>query len=607
MSRNFHNVHVYAPTKRAQAQVVRAVLAHAKLAGFKRVKRTMGADRVIRLGGRAPWFSVDDDGYGAGELAAAIAKATKLPVLEAYCEASSRVWLDFYARGRRAGGWAEPGKRGPAAKLVAPILATGTPADLASRWADGIRQVFPETALAVAAKQVGIRVPQMFGETNLRAVTIALARTRATWTPRYQQGAPAFRVGWGSNCAWGGRHLVFEGATEKHHLVHVTSVGGPGRGLSIAFGGSAIDGGHIELLEVSHDSLELVRDGTTWRDPAVVVPAGFIEAPDTFSMGRREADKARSIESKLEWSVDVTYRALVEGDCELVTTVTSGASHGVGSLALHVNWKPWRPSVTAEHVDDCQLFAMHRKEHAIAHVALRGSLADAWLWARPHVEAWAAAHGDPSVRVMRAFEVLLESSDEAAIGPMLDRVSAFVPDGATPFQVTGRRWSFGTATFAPYRMDARDQLAVHLVLSAYSPEGENGEAIAQLEAICDDAIARGAAHSALVYQHQHRPDATTPFEKIAVHNGEPTELSAWHETHVRGVDKRIWLSAALAAGLDRANVPEYVSITSVGSGLRLQMADDRPRSDLEAVIAALGPLVPSQSEADRWTGARDGA
>ena len=104
----------------------------------------------------------------------------------------------------------------------------------------GQRQVFPETALAVAAQHFGITVDRMFGDSVLRGTTIALRRKRAAWVPQYQVGAPKFEVGWGSNQCWGARHLVFEQQLEDHRI-HVRSVGGPGRGLSIRLAGSAID------------------------------------------------------------------------------------------------------------------------------------------------------------------------------------------------------------------------------------------------------------------------------------------------------------------------------------------------------------------------------
>ncbi|APR85962.1 Hypothetical protein A7982_11311 [Minicystis rosea] len=148
-------------------------------------------------------------------------------------------------------------------------------------------------------------------------------------------------------------------------------------------------------------------------------------------------------------------------------------------LALMVMWKPWRPSAALEHVDDFQLFAMHRQEHVSAHIAFSGSLAEAWAWARPHVEAWRAAHGDGHLRVSRDQEVLIHEHQEEGELPF-DRVAALVPGPTTTFQVAGKSYLFGTFGYAPWRMDPREQLVAELVLSAYDAESEHDEAIAHL-------------------------------------------------------------------------------------------------------------------------------
>lgn len=580
MSRNFHNLHVHAPTARARAQVVKAVLAHAKKAGFERVKTARSADRVIRLGGKAPWFSIDDDGYGAGELAPGISKATKLPVLEAYCEASAIVWLGFFANGRAAGGWAREGLKPAPAKHVAPLLALGTPKELREAWDAGIRQVFPETALEVAAKHFGIKIAQMFGESSLRGETIALARKTEKWQPRYHEGAPAFQIGWGSNGAWGGRHLVFEGDADEHRI-QITSTGGPARGFSLTFAGTAIENRHVEIVSVSHPTLKLERTGErTWSDPTAKVPAGLVERPDLFQMGQREVERARQLDWACELRPDVSYRAIKQGECELVASVESGGSTATGSLALKIQWLPWRPSVAREGVSNFELFAMHRKEHAIAHVALRGPIADAWAWVRSRIERWAVG----SMRIVRDWDVV-------ATDPTLDEVAAKLPSERTQaFQVAGQRWLFGTARVASYQLNQGDELALQLVVTAYDPRCEHD--LGPLVALCDDALATGVAYSAVVYHHQYQPDTKTAFEAIALRDEDPAKLDAWQASHVRGVDKRMWLSAPLAAQL--GPLPSYITTTPIGTGIRLEMPDNRPRSDLEPLITALGPLVPGR-------------
>jgi hypothetical protein len=604
MSRNFHNLHVHAPTEAARARVVEAVLAYAAKAGYQRVARAGGADRVIRVGGTGPWLTVADDASETEALVAAVSRATRLPVLEAYCEASAIVWLALHAGGKPAGGWAREGLDAPPPKRVAPLLVKGTPVELAEAFAAGLAQTFPETALAVAAERFGLTAARLFGETALRGTTIALRRRKAAWTPRFLDGEPAFRVGFGSNQGWGARHLVFEGARCEHR-VQITSTGGPGRGLSIRFGGSAVEQGFVEIVSCAQAALALAPAGpSTFRDPGAKIPAGLVEPPDTFSMGRREADKASAIADARVWYVDLAYRALKEGECELVAEVASGAGEARGSLSLMIMWKPWRPSVAGAHVDDHALFAMHRRDHVSATIALRGPLAEAWAFARPHIEAWSAAHEDRILRVERDGEVvLLEHPEEGA--PPFDRVAALIPGPTTPFQIQGASYVFGTTRHAPWRMDLRDQLAVQLVLSARDPACEHTADLARLEALCDEAIRAGLASSALVELHQHRAGERTRWEEVAV-GGDDTalRLAAWQDTHARGIDKRIWLSPSLAARLDRAALPEHVAVTDLGGGLRLQVRDDRPRRDLEPLIAALGPLVPTTAEVARWSAER---
>ncbi len=608
MGRSFHNLHVFADSARTKASVIKAVLAHAKADGFERVARVTAADRVIRIGGAAPWLTIEDDGYGIDGIAKAVAK-TRAPLLEAYCEASAIVWLELYANARRAGGWGSSGKR-PPAKVVQPLLAKGSASDLAKAWDEGQRQVFPETALAVAAQHFGIKVDRMFGDSILRGTTIALRRKRAAWSPAYQVGAPKFYVGWGSNGAWGGRHLVFEEELEDHR-VHVESIGGPGRGLSIRFAGSAVENRHIEIVSVEHEGLELVRDGAslTWHDPDAKVPAGLVDKPDIFSLGRREADKAREIERKSEWYIDVKYRGIKEGACELGALVQSGKGRGQGALDLQIHWRPWRPATATEHTDDHRLFAMHRSEHVQAHITLRGTLAEAWRWARPHVEAWCADQNDRGLHVLRGDdEVVHRESRHDGDALSYDKVLELLPGTRdVPFQAAGENFLFGTFRFKPWRMYGSDELVVELVLGGSTPDASNEALLARLSAICDDAIASGHAYSALVAQHHYRPDEKTAWEDVTATDDHPLKMISWHQHHLRGIDKRMWLSADHTALIDRAAVAEHATVTPVGAGLRITVPDDQPRRTLAPLEELLRPLLPHAETIDAWKRERTNA
>lgn len=608
MGRTFHNLHVYANNQRMRDRVIRIVLAYAKQQGYERTTTTRNADRVIRIGGSAPWLTIEDDGYEIEAIGKAIAMTLRTPILEAYCEASAHVGLGLRL-GRSAGGWGWGHDKRPAARNVEAILVDdGTAADFEQAWHEGARQVFPETALAVAAKRFGIDIDTMFGDKQLRGTTLALRRRRAKWTPRYMTGAPAFDVGWGSNQGWGYKHLVFEEEIEQHR-VHVTSTGGAGTGFAIRFAGTALAGGHIEIVNVRHDALTLVRDGDTWRDASAKIPAGLVDTPDVFALSRSENEGVRKITDQVELYIDVEYRARKEGACELQAIVECEGSRSKGTLEMMVMWRPWRPSTVHEHVDDHKLFALHRSDHTTLHVALRGSLVEAWAWARQHVERWAAAQGERFLNVQRGDDIVLDAragyaddEDEEAALPWA-RVPELFPDArTTPFQVRGESFKLGTFAYASWGMDPREQLVVQLVLFASNPDEDPTDNVARLREIADDAIARGVAYSAHLGVHQYGSDDRTTWEEITATDEAPLKLVAWHETHIRGLNKRIWMSAQHAARIDRdalARVPG-VEVTDLGRGLRVLFDVERPRRDMEALIPILGPLLPSHATIERF-------
>jgi hypothetical protein len=598
MGRTFHNLHVYGSTQRMRDRVVRIVLAYAKQQGYERTTSTKTADRVIRIGGRKPWLTIEDDGYELEAIGKTIAAALRTPILEAYCEASARVGLGLRV-GRSAGGWGWGYDKLPAASHVEAILDDGTAADFAAAWQEGARQVFPETALAVAAKRFGVDVATLFGDKQLRGTTLALRRRQPKWTPKYQTGKPAFDVGWGSNQGWGYKHLVFEAEIEQHR-VHVTSTGGASKGFAIRFGGSAIDNGHIEIVSASNDSMKLVRDGNTWRDPDALVAAGLVDTPDPFALSRSENDKVRSVTDDVEYYIDVEYRARKEGECELIAYVESQDVVGAGELDMMVMWKPWRPSTATPHVDDHNLFQLHRCEHSALHIALRGSLAEAWAWAQSHVTAWTTAHHERFLNVQRGDDIVLDARADDHEALPWARVVELFTDPRTPFQARGRTFKFGTCSYAPWRMDPRESLAVQLVLWDQNPDEDGAGNLAQLAAIADDAIARGIAYSAHLCQQQYVPDERTSWEQITVADDAPLKLAAWHDAHILGLNKRIWMSAQHAARIDRSALAQHAEVTDLGRGIRVVVDPNAPRRELEPLVPILGAILPSVATTERF-------
>jgi hypothetical protein len=608
MGRTFHNLHVYASNQRMRDRVGRIVLAYAKQHGYERTTSTKLADRVIRIGGRAPWLTIEDDGYEVEAIGKAIAAHLRTPILEAYCEASARVGLGLRL-GRTIGGWGWGYDKRPAVRAVEAILDEGTAADFEQAWLEGARQVFPETALAVAAKRFGIDAATMFRDKQLRGTTLALRRRRPKWTPAYRTGKPAFDVGWGSNQGWGYKHLVFEEELEQHR-VQVTSTGGAGKGFAIRFAGTALSKGHIEIVDVQHDTMKLVRDGDVWRDASATVPAGLVDRPDVFALSRSENEKARAITDEVEYYVDVHYRGVKQGECKLDAIVECEGVRSKGTLDMMVMWRPWRPSLAHAHVGDSALFALHRCDQTSLHVALRGTLADAWAWARPHLERWTAAHDEHFLQVQRGNDIILRERtgylrDDDTPEPPLpwDRVAEHFPaTRTTTLQACGEQFRFGTFAYASWGMDPREQLVVQLVLFAQNPDDDPTGNVALLAAIANDAIARGVAYSAHLGVQQYGNDERTTWEEITVTDDAPLKLVAWHEAHIRGLNKRIWMSADHAARIDRAALAAVpgVEITDLGRGIRVLFDIEAPRRDLEALIPILGPLLPSHATIEQF-------
>ena len=341
MSRNFHTLHVHlgAPEQAAVLRdgVIDALRDHLKAEGLEPVRSAAGADRVVRVSRpRAGWITITDDGYAIEALAKHVARATGLPALEAYCEASAIVWLGLYHRGRVVGGWGV--EKLPPVRAVNALLAVGNAAELADAWEDAQRQVFPETALAVAAERFGLDVARVFDESEPRGTTLALRRKRAAWTPVLAKGPPRFEVGIGSNQAHGGSHLVFVNRTIELSP-SARSTGGAGSGLTVTFGGDVIERG---LLVPERVTVESVGEGTgTLR---VGVGAG------------------------------------------------SGDPIAEGTLALAVMFEPFRPRDAAD-ADDHALFGMHQMVRRFVTITLGASLGAAWAWARSAIERWCLATG----------------------------------------------------------------------------------------------------------------------------------------------------------------------------------------------------------------------
>lgn len=327
-------LHVHAPSPRARDRVAHAIVGAMTTAGYTEVRAD--ADCTIRLGGRMPWLSISADAPVLEALAAGIARATKAPVLEAYCEASAIVWLALRSAGRRYG-WSV-GRR-PPARVIEPLLARGDARALGEAWDRGLAEPFPEAALAFAARQLGIPPKIMVGDVAPRGRVLRFARPAA---PATRTRGKKLRVGWPSNRAWGERHLVFEG--DKF-------------------------------------SLDVEVTGTGDRLAAEVTAT-----PPLIAVLEVRPEPAQHM-------VAVQLRAEHEGACTLQLRATTATARGSDELAVQIMPRPYRPRAAVDR-DPYALFQMHRREHVYGFVTFRVPLRDAWVWARPHAIAWAQRHGD---------------------------------------------------------------------------------------------------------------------------------------------------------------------------------------------------------------------
>lgn len=595
MSRNFHNLHARVASAEDRDAVVEAVVAHLQREGFERVPRASQADRVVRMGISKEWISLEDDGWEIGAIARAVAKQVPLSLLEAGCEASAVVSLSLYVDGKHRGGWGEG--RLPAKRWVEPLLREGNAAELAAAWELGAQQVFPETALAEAAKRFGLPVERMFGDDMARMRSLYFRRANQRWKPEWNTDAPSFEVLAGGNGQLGGKHLAFEGLATSVRVL-VRSTGGPSTGLIVRVAGSAIERGLLEVVDISQTDSKLVRMDDAWHDAHAKLGATLRNEPNLWELARKERERIQALTQDCERYVHVEMRARERGEGDLRVTIESGGARAEDVVEVAVMWRPWRPRSADATIHDDALFEMHRAEHLQAHITLRGDLRTKWEWARPHIEAWAKAHGETALRVIRDEEVILrESLDEYADEPQPPlswaEVANLLPEGDVAFQVAGRHFLFGTFSYPSNDRDRSDPLMHQLVLGAGTGDRET-ELLAQASAIADDAFMHERAHSALVALHRSAPSERTAWENITGSSSNAAlAQESWHERHVRGVDKRMWISHEHATRIDRAELARHATVTEVGSGLRLTVADSTPRRQLEPLEIALSSLLPT--------------
>ena len=613
MSRNGHTLHLHLGPRRrdaTRARLIRLITAFARAQGFSPITRSAGADRVIRVSSlRDGWVSLDDDGSEIDALGEALSKALKVPALEAYCEASAIVWLSMRAEGRGVGGWGEHG-RPPPARLVNPLLKEGNAKAFAEAFQHGLRQTFPETALAVAARRFGLDPALVIGDIHPRGTTLSFRRAKQVVKPVPASGPPAFEGGFGSNQGFGPSHLLFvDRAVDLRALMR--STGGPGRGLWIRFTGPAIEEGLITPTQVtagfddgSAPAEMPLRDGR-FELPGLPLRAGIENLDDLPQSSSRERDKARALRYRTTLTVDVLAHRVKEGSGALTMILGSGDEEvGRSDLPLKVMFQPYRPRA-AEGASDFSLFAMHRREHVFANLVFRGSAAEVWRWVEPRLRAHAEARGAAfPLRLSLDGEVVLYEEVQLPLGEQAAWAGISAKLASAPLSWISLASSFfhlGNVSSPPWRPVPGELPAISLSLVSRSGEDESAK-IEALRALVDEAMRDGVALSGVLGTSQYPMQGSeTPWEGATTGDRTPLCYQSWHEERIRGLEHDgVWLGPTHLARVDLGQIPGYVERRPVGEGVCLSMSRERPRRDFSAVEEALTAILPSREACEAW-------
>ncbi|UJR86818.1 hypothetical protein [Sandaracinus amylolyticus] len=582
MSRNFHTVHVRSDDP---AELARAITRWLEGEGFERVGPRARADRVVRISApKHGWVTIVDEGYQASEIARVATERSARIAVEAYCEASAIVWLALVRGGEPAGGWGID--EAPAPGVIDEIGIEGLERGaLSARWDDAVREIFPETALAVAAQMLRIDVARMFDEAELRGgIAVRARRAKDTWTPREVEGPVALEL-----TAYPGDVLFVDREVELR--VGVESRGGAGRGIEVRF---EDEQDLFELRALTIDGVgTFAIESNVARVPDLRIAAGLVETPDTGSMTRREADRAWAEIAKRRFTMTIAAHTEREGEGVLRCAIGDASC----SLGTRVSWQPHRPRRTLDVARDRDLYAMHLMTRRFGTVSFAGSLADAWAWARPHVERWCDR---------------VQGSWWATIGT---RIVAHDREGAIAAIAGGpAEWAtlhapgvmFGCFGSEPGRVfDGQEPV---VVLTLHEPiDGEDDAS--SLRGILDDAMRSGVGLGALMASWENAPthnDATI-WEKVAVGHSDALRYRSWHVERVRGLDHDgVWLGATHLARVRLAALPDFVEVERLGPAVRLTVPRARRRAELRAIEDVLDAVMPSRDAAEAWEAAHPG-
>lgn len=623
MGRWFHNVHVRTED---EAPIARAISLYLEAQGFEAVKRDADADRTVRVSKpRKGWISIVDDGYGAAELARVVTEGSDRSAVEVYCEASAIVWLALHRGGRLAGGWGREIEEPPSEEELTNAIAEGTimrepsrdavdalgvpglDADaLSAKWRDAVRKVFPETAIAVAAKALGLDVARVFEDRGFRGTVLRVRRTMSTWTPTFESGPPCADISaYPPDALFVGRAFDFQ--------ISVNSRGGPFEGVALRLAWR--DPAERDLLSlekvVLRDGREIPIDEHGIAHVDAAVGAALTEAPDLGQLTRREMDRAHELESAATLYLTITGRTLREGRGSLeIAARPAGSDEEAKSAAeLEVFFRPYRPLRTEPCWDtpehDRRFFALHIWSVRFATISFSSGLTEAWAFARRWFESlggtvWGLAEG--SRVVAHARDHVLARLDALARAPA---PWPWIRLAAPHLN------AFGNLEVEPSRVyDGEEPV---FVLSM-TDDPTDDEARERLTSLCDEAMRSGVALSAVMGMWERAPrlDATL-WEDLTLPFNEATLFRSWHAERLRAVDHEgVWLGRTHLARVSLEALPPYAEVTPIEDargervGARIRIPRELGRSKLRAIEEVLDPIMPSSDAVAAWNAAHPG-
>ncbi|MDQ3035549.1 MAG: hypothetical protein M3Y87_24295, partial [Myxococcota bacterium] len=611
MSRNFHNVHVRTDD---EAPVVDAIARWLAAKGFEPVKREADADRTVRISRPLRgWVTILDDGHEIQALARVATEATGGSAIEAYCEASAIVWLALHRAGALVGGWGheveaptdeltghesglerqevmqEP-TRSDVDALGVPGLDAGA---LSEAWRDAIREIFPESAIAVAARSLGLDVPRVFEDRGFRGATLRVRRTTSRWAPAFVEGPMRFEV-YASppDALFVDRDVAMQ--------ISVRSIGGAGRVLEVRFGEQDLLS--LERLTLRDGRSFPIENGAAQVD--VAIAASLTETPDLGLMTRREADRAQELSAAASTYLMLHARTLRSGRGTLSITVNGQPA----TCELAAFAQPYRPLrtepryATPEH--DRKFLGMHIRALRFATLCFAGSLADAWAWSRPFV-AEVDESGTGLWHLVVGSKVVAQDRARA-----LSKLDALARQDAPSPWVTlhAPGATFGNVGVPPGCVYEGEEpvLALTLVDDA-TCEATRAPMVATL----DEAMRSGVAISALLasWDRSPRHDATL-WETLTMPFSDALSFRSWHAERLRALDHEgVWLGPTHLARVRLDALPPYAEVTRLHAddgalvAARIGLPPELPRAALRALEEVLDPILPSPAATDAWNAA----